>query len=188
MTAGRFARAAENKVHISWGSHGVRVIRVPRGKFSCRSCSGWGSAWVGPSSPVLTPAWAQIKNEGPERFGGDRLPGLTADGMEPGGDVAQGRDEGPIGRAYAEVAPKRRQSGENPGHGILADPADGKKARPRIGGGVVKPFRKSLGDGVDARGTEQIGGGGEDRSVAHFIVVLKHSSQFTPQRGPLSGR
>ena len=40
----------------SCGSHGVSVTIVPSGKFSCRSCSGWGSACVGPSSPVFNPA------------------------------------------------------------------------------------------------------------------------------------
>ena len=59
MIAGRRASEAASSGQISCGSHGVSVMAVPRGKFSCRSWSGWGSAWVGPSSPVLSPAWAQ---------------------------------------------------------------------------------------------------------------------------------
>ncbi len=61
MTAGRRRSAAASSGQISCGSQGVRVIDVPRGKFSCRSCRAWGSAWVGPSSPVFNPAWAQTR-------------------------------------------------------------------------------------------------------------------------------
>ena len=63
-TAGRFARAVAVSVQISWGSQGVSEIAVPAGKFSCRSCSACGSAWVGPSSPVLRPAWPQTSTTG----------------------------------------------------------------------------------------------------------------------------
>ena len=61
MTAGRCASAAAVSVQISCGSHGVSEIAVPLGKSSCRSCSGCGSAWVGPSSPVLRPACAHTR-------------------------------------------------------------------------------------------------------------------------------
>ena len=64
MIAGRLASAAETRNQISCGSHGVSVIMVPSGKFSCSSCSGCGSAWVGPSSPVFNPAWAQMRKNG----------------------------------------------------------------------------------------------------------------------------
>ncbi len=61
IRAGRCASAAAVSVQISCGSHGVSEIAVPRGKSSCRSCRACGSACVGPSSPVLSPAWAQTR-------------------------------------------------------------------------------------------------------------------------------
>ena len=64
ITAGLLARAAETAVQISCGSHGVSVIIVPSGKFSCSNCNGCGSACVGPSSPVLSPACAQTRKKG----------------------------------------------------------------------------------------------------------------------------
>ena len=45
---GRCASAAASSGQTSCGSQGVRVIAVPGAKFSCRSCSACGSAWVGP--------------------------------------------------------------------------------------------------------------------------------------------
>jgi len=64
ITAGRRASAADTRVQISWGSQGVSVIIVPSGKLPWSSCRAWGSACVGPSSPVLTPACAHTRMKG----------------------------------------------------------------------------------------------------------------------------
>jgi len=44
----------------------------------------------------------------------NRLPRLVSDAMETGSDMAEGGDEGPIGRAYPDMAAVSRNAGKDP--------------------------------------------------------------------------
>jgi len=56
------------------------------------------------------------------------------------------------------------QPGKDPGHSVLADAADGQDPSSGIGPGIPVALREARSHGAHARGAEEIGGGGEDRS------------------------
>ncbi len=133
------------------------MIAVPGAKFSCRSWSAWGSAWVGPSSPVARPAWPQIRTSGPPGAPVARVAGLVADGVQPGGDVPERRHEGAVRRADAERVTVGADARQHAGDGVFADAAHRQQPRLGIGGRVPEARREVGADLVDARRAGEIG-------------------------------
>ena len=92
---------------------------------------------------------------------------LVADGVEPRGDVPERGDEGPVGRADADMAAERRDAGEHGGHRVLADAAD--RELPRRG--VVAPV-------VEA--------GGKPSATLLTLVEARRSADATTKAPPLA--
>ena len=73
------------------------------------------------------------------------------------------------------------QPGKDPRHPVLADAADGQDPRPGIGPGIPVALREARSHGAHARGAEEIGGGGEDRSPGGAVVVPQRASKLATE-------
>ena len=136
ISAGRRASAAVTSGHSSCGSHGVSVMAVPGGKFSLRSCSACGSACVGPSSPVFSPACAHDQDHRPvgAALGGHRAPGCRwRAGARRCARAGRGR------RAYDDATPMWWPNG-----------AEARSSTPAMASSQMPPTasRRALGVGV----------------------------------------